>query len=564
MDDTEWVDIPSDADSQILDDSEDEYDVEDNIVQEPFQMVVVAPSGNSDNDSDDGDDGPLKTGLAQQEKIWSKRVRSNFDPDFTENVGPKNISDEVKTPGDVFLCLFSEKLIDTMVEQSNLYCTQKGIKFDPFTNQEVKNFLGLNLMMGVKRSPSYRDYWSSNSQMHDPYISSVMPVKRFSFLLSHLHLNDNSKEPQRTSPDFDKLYKLRPLLTQLSETFSNFYDPTRNQAVDESMIKFKGRSALKQYMPMKPNNRGYKVWVRADEFGYVCQFQIYTGKTNNKPEKFLGVRVVKDLTQALQQRNYRVFIDNFFTTVGLMEDLLAVKILACGTVRKDRKGLPKQQKKDKDLSHGDSEYRTSSTGVSWVKWMDKKPVHFLSNFHDPSVTTEVNRKQKDGTSKSVTCPQMAKDYNAYMGCVDKADMLKSYYEISRKSKKWWQRIFWHFVDVALVNSFIIYSQLFPESRMKLVDFRRAVVDSLVKFPKRAKRGKPFKKSPLKPLKRLQVPNGVRCENVGHLPIARDKRARCAHCSTKDEPQLTQFYCQGCNVGLCIHASRNCFQKFHTR
>lgn len=35
------------------------------------------------------------------------------------------------------------------------------------------------------------------------------------------------------------------------------------------MIRFKGRSTLKQYMPNKPIKRGYKVWVRADEERYI-------------------------------------------------------------------------------------------------------------------------------------------------------------------------------------------------------------------------------------------------------------------------------------------------------
>ena len=34
------------------------------------------------------------------------------------------------------------------------------------------------------------------------------------------------------------------------------------------MIKFQGRSSLKQYMPMKPTKRGIKVWVLADEYGF--------------------------------------------------------------------------------------------------------------------------------------------------------------------------------------------------------------------------------------------------------------------------------------------------------
>ena len=113
--------------------------------------------------------------------------------------------------------------------------------------------------------------------------------------------------------------------------------------------------------------------------------------------------------------------------------------------------------KKRKKSVSDSEFRSSYNGVSQLKWIDKIPVHFLSNFHDASKISQANRRQKDGFLKEVTFPQIVVDYNDFMGCVDKADMLKSYYEINRKSKKWWQRIFWHFVDVTLVNSFIIYS-----------------------------------------------------------------------------------------------------------
>ena len=112
-------------------------------------------------------------------------------------------------------------------------------------------------------------------------------------------------------------------------------------------------------------------------------------------------------------------------------------------------------RKEKDMKMGDSEYRTSYEGIRWLKWVDKKPVQFLSNFHDPSALFEVERRQKDGSLKTIACPQMAKDYNGYMRCIDKSDQMKSLYEITRKSKKWLHRIPWHFIDVTLVNSFII-------------------------------------------------------------------------------------------------------------
>lgn len=151
--------------------------------------------------------------------------------------------------------------MELLVFQTNLYAQQQGKPYTPTTLEEMRSFLGLNLLMGIKRSPSYRDYWSTAPELHDPFISKVMPVNRFGWLLSHLHLNDNILQPARDHPNFDKLYKVRPLLTELSKTFAENYLPTELLAIDESMIKFKGRSSLKQYMPKKPVKRGYKVWM---------------------------------------------------------------------------------------------------------------------------------------------------------------------------------------------------------------------------------------------------------------------------------------------------------------
>lgn len=64
----------------------------------------------------------------------------------------------------------------------------------------------------------------------------------------------------------------------LPETYAKSYKPTEKQSIDESMIKFKVRSSLKQFIPLKPIKRDYKVWVTADVRGFVSKFVIYTGK----------------------------------------------------------------------------------------------------------------------------------------------------------------------------------------------------------------------------------------------------------------------------------------------
>ena len=74
----------------------------------------------------------------------------------------------------------------------------------------------------------------------------------------------------------------------MEERFATLYNPSRESAIDEAMVPYKGRSTLKQYMPKKPVRRGLKVWMRADSAnGYVSQFQVYVGK-DTSTEKGLG------------------------------------------------------------------------------------------------------------------------------------------------------------------------------------------------------------------------------------------------------------------------------------
>ena len=94
------------------------------------------------------------------------------------------------------------------------------------------------------------------------------------------------------------------------------YNPTKNNAVDEVMVKFQGTSAFRQYMPAKPTKYGINVWERAiSRNGYICQFEVYVGKSTGDgagPEKNLGQKVVEKLTRPLVGKNHHIYFDNFF------------------------------------------------------------------------------------------------------------------------------------------------------------------------------------------------------------------------------------------------------------
>ena len=163
-----------------------------------------------------------------------------------------------------------------------------------------------------------------------------------------------------------------------------------------------------------------------------------------------------------------------------MEYLLQHQVCGGGTVRADRKYLPKNLKGDTLLQYG---------GLMFYKWKDNKSVNVLSNFHGPE-SSNVLRTQKDGTRKEFGCPVAVKDYNTYMGGADNADMLISFYGLPRKSKKWWHRIFFGLIDRALCNAFISFNKM-TGGKMKSRLFRRMVAQSLITHGRPPKVGRPL-------------------------------------------------------------------------
>ena len=113
---------------------------------------------------------------------------------------------------------------------------------------------------------------------------------------------DNDQLAPRGDPAHDRLGKVRPLITHLSNKFASPYEPSKEVAVDEAMIKFQGRSSVQQYMPKKPTKRGIKVWVLGDSTnGYFSRFDVYTGKGEGRVEG-LGAHVVKKLTKRSEEQ----------------------------------------------------------------------------------------------------------------------------------------------------------------------------------------------------------------------------------------------------------------------
>lgn len=482
---------------------------------------------------------------------------------------------ECCSPGEFFCAIFDNELFEHLVLQTNMYANQQQlVNWTPTNIEEMKAVFGVLLLMGVHVLPSLDHYWSSDPLFKVDSICQTMTCKRFKKILEAIHCNDNTKAKKREEEGYDKLYKIRPVINSLNHKFEAVYIPSSCQSVDECMILFKGRSSMKQYMPLKPIKRGYKVWARCDPVtGYLSEFDIYTGKGSEAQDQglgsTLGSRVVTKLCSSLfgRQQPTLIVFDNFFTSVELLDILCQNNLLAVGTVRPNKRDLPPLLKKKNKLAKGEHVFSVKGK-VCAIQWKDNRHVNILSSAHNPQDLVEVKRTQNDGTRALVKCPKAVRDYTTFMRGVDRFNQIRAAYTVSRRSRKWWHRILYFLVDAALVNSFILYtlSNGRDQKSCKHLDYHISVAKHLIgNFSSRKRKGpasanylnKQFRKDG----KPLGVPTETRFSNVGvHLPVELASFRRCRLCSSSKHEKRTRVGCSQCRIPLC---SVPCFRMFHT-
>lgn len=175
----------------------------------------------------------------------------------------------------------------------------------------------------------------------------------------------------------------------------------------------------------------------------------------------------------------------------------------------------------------------------------------LSNCHTNEIGT-ATRKLKDGTQKEFDCPEAIIFYNNYMAGVDKSDQYSTYYEVDRKSTKWWKRVFYRLLNVAVSNAWIIYKK-FQTKELSLIDFLVPLAENLIEVGKEGTKNR--RRSDMgHASKRAKLAN-----DVDHEPVRQSSKHRCKYCSIVMKKQSRTLYkCNFCQVFLCA----KCFEPYH--
>ena len=90
-----------------------------------------------------------------------------------------------------------------------------------------------------------------------------------------------------------------------------------------------------------------------------------------------------------------------------------------------------------------------------LKWMDKWQVAMLSTIHDATMIDKRRQTHKaTGGVEVIKKPKVIEEYNSYMGGVDKANQVITYYGFSHCRSKCY-KCFFHLFEVSIVNTYLL-------------------------------------------------------------------------------------------------------------
>ncbi|XP_033493159.2 uncharacterized protein LOC117263673 [Epinephelus lanceolatus] len=589
-------DLPSDTDDKTGDSSEAETDDSDDDWKETSDSLTEDEDEDDDDEDDDFTTGssttsqhPMKRrrdGSAAfrareeeegEEARWHNKEEKDKRPDPLRFIpirepGPTLDPTASWSPLSLFQLFFSDSIVCTIIENTNANAAKRlksGLKFvwKPLTVSDFYIFLSIIIFSGLVKVHVRGDYWRKEWPFNFRFPGETMRRDRFESILWSLHLSnpaeDEENDRKKNTAEYDRLFKIKPLYTEIVNACKVQFQPYQNISIDERMVASRARTGMTRYMKDKPTKWGYKIFVLLDSLtAYTWNFFVYEGRSVHGPGQGLNYTSVMDLMAfPLLGRGYTLFVDSFYSSTALFKELSRQDIAACGTVRKKQIGFPKTTQNDlpKNAERGDMRW-IRQNNLLFVKWMDTREVTICSTVHEAFSGQTVQRKVKEAgvwQTKNITIPDSIVEYNRNRGGVDLSDALIGCYSVHHKTMKWYKRFFYHFMDIAVVNSFLLHKELHKKKNDPVVKkplsqkrFREKLAAEMLWY---AKDSAPPTSTPAACMPAYFGDNGT------------ESRKYCKRCQDAGIKRMkTPVYCMKCQVPLCFNARRNCFKDWHNK
>lgn len=465
--------------------------------------------------------------------------------------GPRHEAREVQTPASAFLLFFNSVIINILVNHTNEYINTLDYSRDrdmkPTDSVEIKALIGLLILSGMLKSSHLNttDLWS-NDLIGIDLFQVTMSLNRFHFLLRALRFDDRSTRTERKKSD--NLSAVREIVELFKDNCKKYYTPGEYLTIDEQLHGFRGRCSFRQYMPNKPARYGLKIFMLADaRTFYVSNLEIYAGKqpegpyfASNSPGD-----VVKRLIQHISGTGRNITVDNWYNSIPLARDLLANHNLTIvGTLKKNKKEIPSEflPSKNRQLYSALFGFSKDITLLSYVPKKSRAVILSSSMHHDKNINLESEK----------LLPEMIDFYNQTKGGGDVVDQLCSNYNVSRVTNRWPVAILFALLNIAKVNSLVIYNiKKTEQQRVTTRKFLKEMAKELTL--EQIKRRASYKNLSLELKSKIQsalprTSDEVPLASTSTMPST-SKRRICSRCPPKRKKKASEI-CTKCKNVIC--------------
>ncbi|XP_026736358.1 piggyBac transposable element-derived protein 4-like [Trichoplusia ni] len=460
------------------------------------------------------------------------------------------------TEFDIFQKFLDLDFMSFIVDMTNLFHSRFVLNVDLRMHSRLQRwhdvsipelyiFFALLMLMTRNRHLTLEEHWSTDVLLSSPIFSKLMPRNRFCTILSMLHFSRHSEET-------NVLSKVDTCINHAREKYKKLMTPYKNLCIDESIVPFKGRLSIRQYLPKKRNRFGIKLFVMCDvQTGIIIDFIVYCGAATEIIDPCnlgVGGAVVSTLIRDFFGSNRHLYVDNWYTSPVLLDYLHRNNIYACGTVKKNRVGMPRF---NNTIKRGEIQAKYCPP-MTALKWRDKKDIFILSTIHSDIMAPSL--KEDRATGLPVMKPQAVLDYSKNMGSVDTADMLLSSIQCIRKTIKWYKKLFLHIIDMHVLNSFFCYKEINNMPNLHFAKFHLSLIRQIIENFHSHNTLPQSISSSHNPLRILSK------NNNDHMPTLMGKYRRCRQCAVIKKRKETKYACKICKVYLC---AAPCFEKYHS-
>jgi L-cysteine desulfidase len=97
----------------------------------------------------------------------------------------------------------------------------------------------------------------------------------------------------------------------------------KSKNLEEVIVLYKGRAVSQQYIPKKDKRFGIKIYKLCNSLGYTYVMSVYLGKQWQHATAHIRAThgTVLQVIQRIEVLGNKIFMDNYFTSPALSDDL---------------------------------------------------------------------------------------------------------------------------------------------------------------------------------------------------------------------------------------------------